>query len=52
MHIVQSLKAKGIKLPEGTQIASESDFIIATIISRKGSKAESKETATEEGKAK
>ncbi|MCC8399497.1 MAG: 50S ribosomal protein L25/general stress protein Ctc [Rickettsia endosymbiont of Gnoriste bilineata] len=52
MLIGQSLKAKGIKLPEGTQLASKSDFIIATIIGRKGSKAESEETATEEVKAK
>ncbi|MDR0296781.1 MAG: 50S ribosomal protein L25/general stress protein Ctc [Rickettsia sp.] len=52
MHIGQSLKAKGIKLPEGTQLASKSDFIIATIIGRKGSKAENEETATEEVKAK
>ncbi|WP_250310883.1 50S ribosomal protein L25/general stress protein Ctc [Rickettsia endosymbiont of Oedothorax gibbosus] len=52
MLIGQSLKAKGIKLPEGTQLASKSDFIIATIIGRKGSKAESEETATDEVKAK
>ncbi|WP_375319315.1 50S ribosomal protein L25/general stress protein Ctc [Candidatus Tisiphia endosymbiont of Oplodontha viridula] len=52
MHIGQSLKAKGIKLPEGTQLASKNDFIIATIIGRKGSKAESEETATEEVKTK
>ncbi|MDN3030568.1 MULTISPECIES: 50S ribosomal protein L25/general stress protein Ctc [Rickettsieae] len=52
MLIGQSLKAKGIKLPEGTQLASKSDFIIATIIGRKGSKAETEETATEEVKAK
>ncbi len=52
MHIGQSLKAKGIKLPEGTQLASKSDFIIATIIGRKGSKAENEEAAAEEVKAK
>ncbi|WP_341756676.1 MULTISPECIES: 50S ribosomal protein L25/general stress protein Ctc [unclassified Candidatus Tisiphia] len=52
MLIGQSLKAKGIKLPEGTQLASKNDFIIATIIGRKGSKAESEETATEEVKTK
>ncbi|WP_425362310.1 50S ribosomal protein L25/general stress protein Ctc [Candidatus Tisiphia endosymbiont of Mystacides longicornis] len=52
MLIGQSLKAKNIKLPEGTQLASKSDFIIATIIGRKGSKAETEETATEEVKAK
>ncbi|WP_425363947.1 50S ribosomal protein L25/general stress protein Ctc [Candidatus Tisiphia endosymbiont of Hybos culiciformis] len=52
MLIGQSLKAKGIKLPEGVQLASKSDFIIATIIGRKGSKAENEETATEEVKAK
>ncbi|MCC8483307.1 MAG: 50S ribosomal protein L25/general stress protein Ctc [Rickettsia endosymbiont of Labidopullus appendiculatus] len=52
MLIGQSLKAKNIKLPEGTQLASKSDFIIATIIGRKGSKAETEETTTEEVKAK
>lgn len=52
MHIGQSLKAKSIKLPEGAKLASNSDFILATIIGRKGSKAESEETATEEVKAK
>ncbi|WP_367364375.1 50S ribosomal protein L25/general stress protein Ctc [Candidatus Tisiphia endosymbiont of Nedyus quadrimaculatus] len=50
MHIGQSLKAKSIKLPEGVQIASKNDFIIATIIGRKGSKSEGEEAATEEVK--
>ncbi|WP_417904920.1 50S ribosomal protein L25/general stress protein Ctc [Candidatus Tisiphia endosymbiont of Micropterix aruncella] len=51
MHIGQSLKAKSIKLPEGVQLASKNDFIIATIIGRKGSKSEGEEAATEEVKA-
>ncbi|WP_341754747.1 50S ribosomal protein L25/general stress protein Ctc [Candidatus Tisiphia endosymbiont of Dioctria rufipes] len=51
MHIGQSLKAKNIKLPEGVQLASKNDFIIATIIGRKGSKSEGEEAATEEVKA-
>ena len=50
MHIGQSLKAKNIKLPEGVQLASKNDFIIATIIGRKGSKSEGEEAATEEVK--
>ncbi|MDR0329317.1 MAG: 50S ribosomal protein L25, partial [Rickettsia sp.] len=50
MHIGQSLKAKSIKLPEGVQLASKNDFIIATIIGRKGSKSEGEEAATEEVK--
>ncbi|WP_341747510.1 50S ribosomal protein L25/general stress protein Ctc [Candidatus Tisiphia endosymbiont of Dascillus cervinus] len=50
MHIGQSLKAKSIKLPEGVQLASKNDFIMATIIGRKGSKSEDEEAATEEVK--
>lgn len=50
MHIGQSLKAKNIKLPEGVQLASKNDFIMATIIGRKGSKSEDEEAATEEVK--
>ncbi|WP_342267872.1 50S ribosomal protein L25/general stress protein Ctc [Candidatus Tisiphia endosymbiont of Empis tessellata] len=50
MHIGQSLKAKSIKLPEGVQLASKNDFIMATIIGRKGSKLEDEEAATEEVK--
>ncbi|WP_425361166.1 50S ribosomal protein L25/general stress protein Ctc [Candidatus Tisiphia endosymbiont of Stenodema calcarata] len=50
MHIGQSLKAKSIKLPEGVQLASKNDFIMATIIGRKGSKSEDGEAVTEEVK--
>lgn len=50
MHIGKSLKAKNIKLPEGVQLASKNDFIMATIIGRKGSKSEDEEAATEEVK--
>lgn len=50
MHIGQSLKAKSIKLPEGVQLASKNNFIMATIIGRKGSKSEDEEAATEEVK--
>ncbi|WP_342272126.1 50S ribosomal protein L25/general stress protein Ctc [Candidatus Tisiphia endosymbiont of Parasteatoda lunata] len=50
MHIGQSLKAKSIKLPEGVQLASNNDFIMATIIGRKGSKSEDEEAVTEEVK--
>lgn len=50
MHIGQSLKAKSIKLPEGIQLASKNDFIMATIIGRKGSKSEDEEAVTEEVK--
>ncbi|MFU7501378.1 MAG: 50S ribosomal protein L25/general stress protein Ctc [Candidatus Tisiphia sp.] len=50
MHIGQSLKAKSIKLPEGVQLASKNDFIMATIIGRKGSKSEDEEAVTEEVK--
>lgn len=52
MQIGQSLKAKNIKLPEGVMLASKSNFIIATIIGRKGgAKAEGEEgTTTEETK--
>ncbi|WP_341751880.1 MULTISPECIES: 50S ribosomal protein L25/general stress protein Ctc [unclassified Candidatus Tisiphia] len=50
MHIGQSLKAKSIKLPEGVELASKNDFIMATIIGRKGSKSEDEEAATEEVK--
>ena len=53
MQIGQSLKAKTIKLPEGSILANKDDFIIATIIGRKGgAKAEGEEgaTATEETK--
>lgn len=50
IHIGQSLKAKSIKLPEGVQLASKNDFIMATIIGRKGSKSEDEEAATEEVK--
>ncbi|XVN42109.1 MAG: 50S ribosomal protein L25/general stress protein Ctc [Candidatus Rickettsia vulgarisii] len=45
MHIGQSLKAKTIKLPEGAKLASKEDFILATIIGRKGSKTEEEEEA-------
>ncbi|KAJ6645045.1 Ribosome-binding ATPase YchF [Pseudolycoriella hygida] len=47
MHIGQSLKAKNIILPEGTKLAAQSDFILATIIGRKGNKAEGEEIAAE-----
>ncbi|MDR0773863.1 MAG: 50S ribosomal protein L25/general stress protein Ctc [Rickettsia sp.] len=50
MHIGQSLKAKSIKLPEGVQLTSKNDFIMATIIGRKGSKSEDEEAVTEEVK--
>lgn len=46
MHIGHSLKATTIKLPEGTKLASKGDFILATIIGRKGSKAEDETAIT------
>lgn len=52
MQIGQSLKAATLKLPEGTSLASKKDFILATIIGRKGSKADGEETVPEETKAK
>jgi len=52
MSIGQSLKAKSLKLPEGVKLDSKNDFIIATMIGRKGSKAEGEEVATEEVKTK
>jgi large subunit ribosomal protein L25 len=52
MHIGQSLKAMALKLPEGTLLANKSDFILATIIGRKGSKADEEEAASEETKTK
>ncbi|WP_341764036.1 50S ribosomal protein L25/general stress protein Ctc [Candidatus Tisiphia endosymbiont of Beris chalybata] len=52
MHIGQSLKASSIILPEGTEMVSKNDFILATIIGRKGSKGEGEETPTVEAKGK
>ncbi len=48
MYIGQSLKARNIKLPKGTEFASKNDFIIATIIGRKGGKLESEEISNAE----
>ncbi len=52
MHIGQSLKASSINLPEGSTLLSKGDFILATIIGRKGTKAEEEETVAADAKAK
>lgn len=52
MHIGQSLKASSITLPEGSQFIAKGDLILATIIGRKGTKAEGEEAATAEAKVK
>lgn len=52
MHIGHSLKASSMKLPEGSKFVAKGDFILATIIGRKGTKADAEEAAAEEVKAK
>lgn len=52
MPIGNSLKASSVTLPEGSKFAAKGDFILATIIGRKGTKAEGEEASTEEAKAK
>ncbi|CAG2176549.1 unnamed protein product [Oppiella nova] len=46
MYIGHSIKASSITLPTGCEFVNKDDFIIATIIGRRGSKAEEENTET------